>query len=303
MKVSIVDVSPRDGLQIEPRVLPPEVRADLARRLAVAGLRRIETASFVSDRRVPTMAGAERVAELIGAAPGVRLAGLVLNERGYERLGRTQLTEARVAVACTDNFSLRNTGMVVAEAAAAAERIIDAAHTDGLVASVTLAVAFGCPFDGAVPAATVLGLADRMLAAGADELVFADTIGVGVPGQVLRLLGGYTRGGVPTGVHLHDTRNTAVANAVAALDAGATVFDASVGGVGGCPFAPGATGNVATEDLVHLFHREGIETGIDLDALIEVAHWLGGTLGHPLTGSVQRAGPGLLVGVGRTPSG
>jgi isopropylmalate/homocitrate/citramalate synthase len=296
MTISIVDVAPRDGLQIEPRVLPPAVRAELAIRLAAAGLRRIEAASFVSPERVPTMAGAEEVASLIGPSADVRYAGLVLNERGYQRLARTSLTEVRVAVACTESFSRRNTGMSVASAARFAETAVAAAHADGRSASVTLAVAFGCPFEGAVPPGVVTALAERLIAAGADELLFADTIGVGVPGQVRALLGSVAGAGVPAGVHLHDTRGTAIVNAYVAMQAGATVFDASVGGVGGCPFAPGATGNVATEDLVYLFHREGIDTGIDLGALIDVAHWLADILGHPVTGSVQKAGALLLDG-------
>jgi isopropylmalate/homocitrate/citramalate synthase len=294
LSVSIVEVAPRDGLQIEPRVLPPAIRAELVDRLGAAGLRRIEAASFVSAERVPTMAGAEEVAALIGRRSGVRLAGLALNDRGYQRLARTGLIEVRVAVACTESFSQANTGMSVAAAASMAERIVAAAHADRRTASVTLAVAFGCPFDGAVDATAVTALAERMLAAGADELLFADTIGVGMPGQVRQLVYPVATCGVPVGVHLHDTRNTAVVNAFAAMEAGATVFDASVGGVGGCPFAPGATGNVATEDLVYLFHREGIDTGIDLDALIAVARWLPEILGHPVTGSVQRAGAPLL---------
>lgn len=294
MTVSIVEVGPRDGLQIEPRILPPAARAELIGRVAAAGLRRIEAASFVSPQRVPTMAGAEEVAVLVGHRPGVRFAGLVLNDRGYQRLARTSLAEVRVAVACTESFSRRNTGMSVADAASAAERIVAAAHTDGRTASVTLAVAFGCPFEGAVDPAAVTALAERMFAAGADELLFADTIGVGIPGQVRRLLDSVAACGVPVGVHLHDTRNTAMVNAFVAMQAGATVFDTSVGGLGGCPFAPGATGNVATEDLLYLFHREGIDTGIDLDALIAVARWLPEVLGHPVTGSVQKAGASLL---------
>jgi len=308
VSVSIVDVGPRDGLQIEPRVLSAADRAELVRRLAAAGVRRIEAVSFVSPERVPTMADAEQVVALAGEPPGVagrpttRLAGLVLNERGYQRLAATVLTETRIALACTDSFSRRNTGMDMATAAAVAESIVAAAHADGRTASVTLAVAFGCPFEGPVEQAAVRGLADRMLAAGADEILFADTIGVAVPGQVSSVIAASAGQGAAVGVHLHDTRNTAIANAVAALAVGATVFDASVGGLGGCPFAPGATGNVATEDLVHLFQREGIETGIDLAALIRIAHWLAALLGHPLTGAIQRAGPGpLIAGAARLP--
>jgi isopropylmalate/homocitrate/citramalate synthase len=235
---------------------------------------------------VPRMAGAEEVVAGIERRDGVAYAGLVLNEKGYERFAATGLDELHFTLAATEAFNQRNANRSIDESVDELGRI----RTDSPV-SVSISVSFGCPFEGDVDPQKVLRLAERVTGAGADEVLFADTIGVGVPRQVRELLGGASGLGVPVGLHLHDTRNTALANAYAALEAGATVFEASVGGLGGCPFAPRATGNVATEDLVYLFHGEGLETGIDLDALVGVAEWLEGVLGRPLPGRVYRAGP------------
>jgi hydroxymethylglutaryl-CoA lyase/(R)-citramalyl-CoA lyase len=283
--VTICDVGPRDGLQNEAETLEPSARADLVNRLASTGLRRIEAVSFVNRDRVPQMAGAEEVVAGIERREEVSYSGLVLNEKGYERLVATELDEVHFTLAATETFNQRNANRSVDESVEELARI----PRDRPV-SVSISVSFGCPFEGEVEASAVLRLAERCVAAGAEEILFADTIGVGVPRQVRQLLGGTKSLGVPVGVHLHDTRNTAVANAYAALEADATVFESSVGGVGGCPFAPRATGNVATEDLVYLFHGQGIDTGIDLDALIGVAEWLAGVLGRDLPGRVYRAG-------------
>jgi hydroxymethylglutaryl-CoA lyase/(R)-citramalyl-CoA lyase len=285
----VCDVGPRDGLQNDPTVLEPETRAELVNRLAAAGLPRIEAVSFVNPARVPQMAGAEEVVAAIERRPGVVYAGLALNEKGYDRLAATGLDEVHFAFAATETFNRRNQNASVAESVEVARRIVDRAHADGIRATVTIGVSFGCPFEGAVDPEYVLGLANQLTSA--DEIVFADTVGVAVPGMVKRLVG---RAGSqlvnPVGIHLHNTRNTGLANAAAALEAGATVLDASVGGVGGCPFAPRATGNISTEDLVYLLHGERIETGIDLEELISVAEWLEGILGRPLEGQVYRAG-------------
>jgi isopropylmalate/homocitrate/citramalate synthase len=283
--VTICDVGPRDGLQNEATVLEPFVRAELVNRLAGTGLPKVEAVSFVSAERVPQMAEAEEVVAGIERAEGVTYSGLVLNEKGYRRLAATDLDEVHFTLAATETFNERN-----------ANRSVDAsvAELAGVPKerpiSVSISVSFGCPFEGVVEPSTVLRLAERLVEAGAEEIVFADTIGVGVPKQVRQLLQGTKSLGVPVGVHLHDTRNTAVANAFAAFEAGATVFESSVGGLGGCPFAPRATGNVATEDLVYLFRGEGIDTGVDLDGLIGVAEWLAGVLGRDLPGRVYRAG-------------
>ena len=286
--VTICDLGPRDGLQNQPQTLAAEVRADLCNRLAAAGLPRVEAVSFVSAERVPQMAGAEEVAAGLERRDGVVFAGLVLNERGYDRLAAAGLEEAHVTVAVSETFSRENAGASVEEAEAAAERVLARAREDGIRATVTLSTAFGCPFEGPVEPARVLALAGRLASAGAAEVVYADTIGVAVPHQVKELLAQDL--GVPVGVHLHNTRNTGFANAYAALEAGAALFDASIGGIGGCPFAPRATGNVATEDLVYLLHGEGVETGVDLEALLRVAGWLESVLGRELEGQLYRAG-------------
>ena len=284
------DVAARDGLQNDSVVLEPAVRAELVNRLSAAGLPCIETVSFVNSARVPQMAGAEEVVAALERRPGVVYAGLVLNERGYDRLASTGLDEVHVAFSATETFNQRNQGAPVAESVAAAARIVERAHSDGIRATVTIGTSFGCPFEGEVTPARVLGLATEVAAAQPDTIVLADTIGVGTPGRVARLVRETSALGFPVGVHLHNTRNTGLANAYAAIDAGAVLLDASVGGVGGCPFAPRATGNIATEDLVYMLHGEGIETGIELEALIGVASWLEGVLGRQLEGQVYRAG-------------
>jgi isopropylmalate/homocitrate/citramalate synthase len=287
--VTICDVGPRDGLQNQPITLEPEVRAELVNILAEAGLRRIEAVSFVNPELVPQMAGAEEVVKGIERRDGVIYAGLALNERGYDRLAAAQLDEVHFAFASTETFNRRNQNASVEESVAAAERIAARARDDGIRATVTIGVSFGCPFEGPVDPSRVAGLAER-LAASFDEVVFADTVGVAVPRQIRDVLGRADLGDTIIGVHLHNTRNTGYANALAAVEAGATVLDASVGGIGGCPFAPRATGNIATEDLVYVLHGEGVETGIELEALTRVAQWLEGVLGRPLEGNVYRAG-------------
>jgi len=289
-RVTICDVGPRDGLQNQPVTLEPAVRAELVDRLAATGVPRIEAVSFVNPERVPQMAGAEEVVGAIEHRDSVVLAGLALNERGYERLRDAALEEVHYAFAATDEFNRRNAGATVEEGVAAGARIVERARADGIRSTVTIGVAFGCPFEGAVDPGRVAELAARFAAAGVDEIVVADTVGVGVPRQARDLVERILPLGRPVGVHLHNTRNNGYANAMAALEAGATVFDASVGGIGGCPFAPRATGNVATEDLVYLFQGEGIETGIDLEALIGVATWLESILGRELEGQVYKAG-------------
>jgi hydroxymethylglutaryl-CoA lyase/(R)-citramalyl-CoA lyase len=287
--VTICDVAPRDGLQNDPVTLEPVIRAELVDRLATAGLARIEAVSFVHQGRVPQMAGAEEVVAAIHPVDGVTYAGLVLNERGYERFATTALTEVHYAFAVSEEFNRRNAGASTEDSVVAGERVAERAKADGHRVTVTLGTSFGCPFEGAVDPGRVLALATRF-AEVADEIVFADTVGVGVPRQVRHIVGEGVKLGVPVGVHFHNTRSTGYANALVALEAGATVLDASIGGIGGCPFAPRATGNISTEDLVYLLHGEGIETGIDLDALIQVAAWLEGKLGRPLEGQVYKAG-------------
>jgi hydroxymethylglutaryl-CoA lyase len=278
--IAICDVGSRDGLQNEPDVLAPSVRAELVSRLAAVGVPRVEAVSFVRDDRVPQMAGAEEVVALSerGAA---ELSGLVLNERGYERFAATTLDRVNCTLAATETFNRRNGNATLAEAVARVEAIVALAQKP---VTVTISCAWGCPFEGEVDPGAVAALCERLRAA--DELVLADTIGVATPGRVRDLV---ARVGGRVGAHLHNTRNTGYACAWAALDAGASVLDASVGGLGGCPFSPNATGNIATEDLVWQLEREGVGTGVDVDALVGVARWLESVLGRELPGYVHRA--------------
>ena len=280
MDVTICDVGPRDGLQNEPETLPPNGRAELVNRLSAARLPRIEAASFVRPDAVPQMAGAEEVVAAIDRREGTEYSGLALNVKGYERLVATGLDRVNFTLAATDSFSRRNANQSLAEARAAAAEVI---ARSVLPVTVTISVAFGCPFEGKVDPGAVAELAAELDSA---EVVLADTIGVATPRQVRALVQRIHA----VGVHLHNTRNTGYANAVAALDAGATLFDASCAGLGGCPFAPRATGNIATEDLVYLFEGDGIETGVDLDQLVAISEWLEGVLGRRLEGQVYRAG-------------
>jgi hydroxymethylglutaryl-CoA lyase/(R)-citramalyl-CoA lyase len=282
VRVTICDVGPRDGLQNEPDVLPAETRAELVDRLAAAGLPRIEAVSFVRADRVPQMADAEDVVAGVRRRKGVELSGLVLNERGWERFAAAGLDRVNVTFAATEAFNQRNGNATLAEAVERTAAILAAAGETP--ATVTISCSFGCPFEGRVDPGVVVELAGRF--ADRAEVVLADTIGVATP-SVVRSLVERTRA---DGFHGHNTRNTGYASCLAALEAGARVLDASVGGLGGCPFSPRATGNVATEDLVYLLESEGIETGIDLEVLIGVSQWLEGLLGRTLEGYVYRAG-------------
>jgi hydroxymethylglutaryl-CoA lyase/(R)-citramalyl-CoA lyase len=236
------------------------------------------------------MAGAEEVIAAIARRPGARVAGLVLNERGYERALAAGVDEVHYAFPVTESFAQRNQNATVADSVTLARRLVERARADGLHVSVTLSVAFGCPFEGAVPPARVLNIAEQVQAAAPDELVLADTIGVAAPSAVRALVAGLQGMGATVGCHFHNTRNTGFANALAAVEAGATLLDASVGGTGGCPFAPRATGNIATEDLVYMLHGMGYQTGIDLPALLDCAAWLATQLGKDLPGQVYKAG-------------
>ena len=278
--LKLCDVGPRDGLQNEAEALEPATRAELVNKLAAAGLPRVEAVSFVRDDRVPQMARAEEVVAGIERRDGTEYSGLVLNEQGYERFAQTGLDRVNATLGATEEFNRRNGNASLDEAVARVERILAEAQQP---ATVTISVAFGCPFEGRVDPGAVVDLAARFDAV---EVVLADTIGVAAPREVKGLV---SRTGA-AGFHGHNTRNTGYANALAALEAGATVLDASVGGLGGCPYAPRASGNVATEDLVYLLEHEGVETGVDLDALIETAVWLEGIFGRRLEGQVYQAG-------------
>ena len=296
--VELVDVAPRDGLQNESAVLDTPTKLELVNRLIAAGVRRIEVASFAHPKRVPSMADADTLCAGLPRGGDVRFSGLVLNEKGYERAMRAGLDEVTMVVVSTDTFSEKNQGLSTKAAAEQWCRIAAMARQDGIRSSVTIAAAFGCPYEGVVPIERVAEVASAVAGGGPDEIVMADTIGVGVPTQVDEIVSVLHQiaPGVPLRGHFHDTRNTAVANAAAALRSGVTALDASVGGIGGCPFAPGATGNVATEDLVYALEGMGTATGIDLMELVAIVPWLEDQLGHEAAGHVSKvsAFPGGL---------
>ncbi len=289
--VQITEVGARDGLQNESRVLDPEVRAELVRRLARTGVSRVEAVSFVHPRLVPAMAGAEQImTEVGGDVDGVSLSGLVLNRKGFERAATAGVDVVNYSFPVSEGFAARNQNTTVADGIAASHDIVAAAREAGLPVVVTLSTSFGCPFDGEVPVAQTLAVAEQVMEVAPDEICLGDTIGVGVPTQVRELTAGLVAMGATPAMHFHNTRGTGIANALAAVDAGVTRLDASVGGTGGCPFAPRATGNIATEDLAYLLAGMGVETGIHIGAVIETNLWLGEQLGRELPAMVAKAG-------------
>lgn len=292
MKVTLVEVAPRDGLQNESGIVSAADTIRLVRRSVDAGLRRIEAVSFVDPRRVPQMADAAAVMAGVPRADGVSYAGLIFNERGLDRALAAGVDEVNIVVVATDSFSLRNQGCSTAQGVERWVKLAARAREAGLFRTVTIAAAFGCPFGGEVPEATVLELIRRVAEAEPDEIALADTIGVGTPDRVRALVAGAARiaPDAPLRCHFHNTRNTGYANAIAALEAGVQVLDASTGGIGGCPFAPAATGNIATEDLLYALDRMGVETGVRIEPVIETSAWLGELLGKPAPALLGRAG-------------
>ena len=292
--IQIVEVGPRDGLQNEAALLGVDQKLEFIARLEAAGARRIEAVSFVNPRRVPQMAGAEEIMAALPPPPsgGGRI-GLVLNLKGWERAAAAGCEEANVVVCATDSFGVRNQGATVAEQLDALDAIGERARAPGAPSlSATISVAFGDPFEGEVAEDTVVEIARRAVAAGAVEIALADTIGVADPWTVRGRVEA-VRAVAPDAIlrlHFHDTRRTGLANAYAGVEAGVDVLDASCGGIGGCPFAPKATGNIATEDLVYMLGRAGLETGYDLDALVETARWVGVQLGKDVPSALSRAG-------------
>jgi hydroxymethylglutaryl-CoA lyase len=291
MTVEIVEMSPRDGLQNEKKVLSTEEKVELVTRAVLAGARRVEVTSFVNPRRVPQMADADELMRALPRFDGVRYAGLVMNDRGLARALAAGMDEIDVVVVATDTFCTRNQGMTTAEACDTAAGLVARAREAGVFTTVTIGASFGCPFEGEVPLERLREVVRRAADTGPDELALADTIGVAVPSDITeRLAMARSLTELPLRLHLHDTRHTGVANAVAAVQAGVSTLDASIGGAGGCPFAPAATGNVATEDLVYLFDRMGRPTGLNLAATIEAATWLEERLGTRLPSALLRAG-------------
>ncbi len=292
--VTIVEVGPRDGLQSANVNLPTAQKVELIERLAAAGLRYIEATSFVSPRAVPHLADAEAVMADVHRVPGVHYLALIPNRRGLERAIAAQVDEVTVPVSASDRHSQANLRRSTEEVLAQVPDLVATAHAAGIRVRGGIATAFGCPFEGVVPIERVIWVATRLVESGVDLVSLADTTGMADPAQVARVVAAVRATlpeDVPLGVHLHNTRGAGLANALAALLAGVTVLDASVGGIGGCPFAPGATGNICTEDLVHMLERMGVATGVNLEALIDTARWLEEALGYPLPGQVMKAGP------------
>jgi len=289
--IEIVEVSPRDGLQNEKTLLPTADKLTLIDRAIAAGVRRMEVASFVNPKKVPQMADAEAVMSGLPARADVTYVGLALNDRGFSRALQAGVDEVNFAVMASDTFNQRNQGADAFETIGQLETI--AARARGAVpVGVTVGTAFGCPFEGEIPVDRLLSIVDALAAIAPREIALADTIGVATPRDVARRVGAVRARfpKIPIRCHFHNTRNTGIANAWAAIEAGAATLDASLGGVGGCPFAPAATGNIATEDLVYMLDRAGIETGLDLEACIDAARWLEEALGHSLPGQVMKAG-------------
>jgi hydroxymethylglutaryl-CoA lyase len=280
-------------LQSEPGVVPTAAKVEFIRRALAAGIRRVEVASFVNPKKVPQMADAEEVLGALGPPPpGVHFIGLVLNRKGLDRAIAAGCNEVGMAVVASDTFNRRNQGVSTEESVAAWLEIARAAEAAGVRPQVTVSAAFGCPFEGEIAVERVVEVARRVAEARPFEISLADTIGVGVPTQVIEIVSRVREAvpGIRLRCHFHNTRNTGFANVYAALQAGVHTFDASLGGIGGCPFAPAATGNIATEDLLYLLHRAGYSTGVSLDAAIETAKWLQEQLGRTVPGMLAKAG-------------
>ncbi|MDH4021880.1 MAG: hydroxymethylglutaryl-CoA lyase [Gammaproteobacteria bacterium] len=290
--VSIIEVGPRDGLQSEPEILPTATKIEFIRRALDAGIRRLEVTSFVHPKRVPQMADAEDVIRGLPRRDGVIYIGLVLNRKGFDRALATGIHEIGMAVVASDTYNQRNQGVPTAESVKAWVEIAKAARAAGIRANVMISSAFGCPFEGEIPVQRVLDLVTQVMEGDPVELGIADSIGVGVPSQVRDLLGAVRDlvPDVPIRCHFHNTRNTGIANAQAALDAGVTSLDASIGGIGGCPFAPAATGNIPTEDLLYLLDRSGVATGVSLERVIATSEWLVEQLGRGTPAMLPKAG-------------
>ncbi|SDE03445.1 hydroxymethylglutaryl-CoA lyase [Paracoccus isoporae] len=290
--IALCDVGPRDGLQTLPRIFSLDEKRHVVTELVAAGLRHIEAVSMVNPQRVPQMAGAEELLESLPDMPGVTLSALALNRKGVERALATRVDEIRFVVLASDSFSRRNQNMDSADSLAQFAAIAPIVKQAGRRIVGIIATAYGCPFEGEMSARRVAALADAMIAAGADQILFADTIGVAAPADILRVDRACrdVLDGVPWGVHLHNTRSTGYASLFAALERGATIVDAAIGGLGGCPFAPRATGNIATEDVHYMLDRQGVATGLDHDRLSALVAWLAERVPDQITGQLARAG-------------
>ncbi len=290
--ITIVEVGPRDGLQSEPEILSTESKTRFIEKAIDAGIRRLEVASFVHPKLVPQMADAEALIASLPERDDVSYIGLLMNERGLDRALDTKVQEIGMVVVASDTYNRKNQGVGTDESVAAWKSIAKRAQDNGRRANVMISSAFGCPYEGEVEVERVVELAEQVLEAGPAELGIADSIGVAVPSQVTELLGRVSEvtGDLPLRCHFHNTRNTGLANAQAAVEAGVAYLDASIGGIGGCPFAPAATGNVPTDDLLYMLDRSGVETGVSLEKIISVSAWLEKELGRGVPAMLPKAG-------------
>jgi hydroxymethylglutaryl-CoA lyase len=300
--IGIVEVGPRDGLQSEPEVLSTASKVEFITRAIDAGVTRLEVASFVHPKKVPQMADAEALLAKLPLLDDVSYIGLIMNERGLDRALDTPVHEIGMVVVSTDSYNKRNQGVPTDESINAWLKIAARAKANGKIANVMISSAFGCPFEGEVSPDRIVEIAKRVVEAEPAELGIADSIGVAVPDQVSTLLGMLQDelGPIPLRCHLHNTRNTGLANAQAAISTGAAWIDASIGGIGGCPFAPAATGNIPTDDLLYMLSRSGIETGVSLEKIIATSEWLEAQLGRKVPAMLPKAGifPNVAKGAG-----
>ena len=291
-KIEIIDVAPRDGLQSQSVLVDTQTKIKLISNLIDAGIRRMEVVSFVNPKRVPQMADADELLRSLPAHDDVSYIGLVLNMRGYERAVETSIDEINCVVVASDTFNQRNQGATIEQSMTTIEEIANKNASSSMGAGVTIGASFGCPFEGEVSVSKVVSLAGRLADMGFREIALADTIGAAGPSDVAKIVSAVRAviGDVKLRCHFHNTRNTGVANAYVAIQEGVRILDSSCGGVGGCPFAPAATGNVATEDILYMIHRMGLETGVDVNKIIETAKWLEGPLEAEIPGMLTRAG-------------
>ena len=300
-KITIVEVGPRDGLQSEPEVLPTASKINYITRAIAAGITRLEVASFVNPKKVPQMADSEQLLAELPMTDAVSYIGLLMNERGLDRALQTAVHEIGMVVVATDTYNMRNQGVPTQESVEAWLKIAARAKANGKAANVMISSAFGCPYEGEVAIEHVVEIAKRVMEAEPAELGIADSIGVAVPNQLIDLVGEvrhHIGSQISLRMHLHNTRNVGLANAQAAVDAGVDSIDASIGGIGGCPFAPKATGNIPTDDLVYMLNRSGVETGVSLQDIVNTSQWLESELGREVPAMLPKAGifPDVAVG-------
>ena len=291
-KVSILEVGPRDGLQSEPEIVPTETKKEFIVRTVNAGIKKIEVTSFVHPKKVPQMADAEKLVESLPDYDDVSYIGLIMNQRGFERAKNCGIQEVGMVIVSTDTYNMRNQGVTTQESIDNWLEIASDAQSAGIKTNVVLACAFGCPYEGEVDPEKIVEIAEKVLQGKPDILGLADSVGVAVPNQVKNVFSLIKdlNPDIPLRTHLHNTRNTGLANAAAAIDAGVSIIDASTGGIGGCPFAPKATGNIPTDDLLYMLDRSNIETGVNLNDVVQTTQWLEERLGRNVPAMVPKAG-------------